>query len=86
MLPKISVITPSFNQRDVHKNNPLGARSRLSQSRLQAIIDGGGTDETVSILNRYSSRLAYWISEPDGGQARVINKGLAAATDGISPI
>ena len=44
------------------------------------MIDGGSTDDSVEIIQRYAPWLAYWISEPDHGQSNAINKGWARAT------
>jgi glycosyltransferase involved in cell wall biosynthesis len=44
------------------------------------VIDGGSTDDTVEIIRRYESHLAYWVSEPDRGQSHAINKGFSMAT------
>jgi glycosyltransferase involved in cell wall biosynthesis len=44
------------------------------------IIDGGSTDNSVEIIKKYEPYLAYWVSEPDKGQAHALNKGFRKAT------
>lgn len=80
---KISVIVPSFQQGRFIEET---IRSIVTQSGADIeliLIDGGSTDETLGIIGKYDSSIAYWISEPDRGQADAINKGLRKATGDI---
>lgn len=75
----VSIITPSYQQGRFLEET---IRSVLRQDypHIEYIVmDGGSSDETVSILKKYSDRLAYWRSEPDKGQTDAINKGFAQA-------
>lgn len=79
-LPKISVITPSYNQGEFIEKT---IRSVLLQGypHLEYIVmDGGSKDNSVEIIRKYSPWLAYWVSEKDGGQCNAINRGWDIAT------
>ena len=45
------------------------------------VIDGGSTDGSTEIIQKYETELKMWCSEPDGGQANAINKGIAALAE-----
>lgn len=79
----ISIVVPSFNQGRWLR---VCLESILSQnySDIELIVmDGGSTDGSVDIIQTYEDRIAYWQSEPDGGQYRAIEEGLNRATGEI---
>jgi len=80
---KLTIITPSFNQGRFLEETILSVLSQGHQPLEYIVIDGGSTDDSVSIIRRYEDRLAYWVSEKDRGQVHAINKGLERATGDI---
>jgi glycosyltransferase involved in cell wall biosynthesis len=78
--PRISIIVPTLNQ---GRFIEATLRSVLDQKypNLELIVmDGGSTDDTTVILERFSSHVAFWETTPDRGQSHAINKGLKRAT------
>src|SRR6266542_4246008 len=81
--PKVSIITPSFNQGQFLE---ASIRSVLEQNYPNIeyiIVDGGSKDESVKIIKGYEDRLAFWVSEKDKGHADALNKGFSHATGEI---
>lgn len=75
-LPRITIVTPSFNQGEFIEET---IRSILLQGYPDLeyfVLDGGSTDDTVDIIKKYSPWITFWISEPDRGQSAAINRGL----------
>jgi len=80
--PLVSIVTPSFNKGPYIKETLLSVRNQTYPNIEHIVIDGGSTDETLSVLKKYSDDI-FWISEPDKGQSDAINKGWKRANGEI---
>jgi glycosyltransferase involved in cell wall biosynthesis len=78
--PRISVVTPSFNQVKFIEETIRSVLLQCYPNLEYFILDGGSTDGSVEIIKKYSSWLTYWGSERDKGQSDAINRGLKQAT------
>lgn len=74
--PKISIITPSYNQGQYIEETILSIINQGYPNLEYIIVDGGSTDDTVATIKKYEKHIKYWVSEKDDGQADAINKGL----------
>ncbi|MDB5200767.1 MAG: tuaG [Ferruginibacter sp.] len=81
--PKISIVTPSYNQANYIEQTILSVLDQGYPNLEYIVIDGGSTDGTRAILEKYAHRISYWASEPDLGQSDALNKGLAKCTGEI---
>jgi glycosyltransferase involved in cell wall biosynthesis len=82
-LPKISIVTPSFNQGQFIEQTIDSVLSQGYPSLEYIIIDGGSTDNSIEIIRKYEKHLHFWVSEPDRGQSHAINKGLKHCTGNV---
>jgi glycosyltransferase involved in cell wall biosynthesis len=78
--PKISIVTPSFNQGEFLEQTVLSVLEQNYPNLEYIIIDGGSTDNSVAIIKKYEKHLSYWVSEKDRGQYHAINKGFERST------
>ncbi|WP_448520452.1 glycosyltransferase family 2 protein [Rhodoflexus sp.] len=83
MLPRITIITPSFQQAHFLEQTIASVLAQNYPDLEFFVIDGGSTDGSVEIIRRYESRISWWVSEKDKGQSDAINKGLQRATGDI---
>ncbi len=83
MYPKISIITPSFNQGKFLEQTIISVLNQNYPNLEYIIIDGGSSDNSIEVIKRYKHKLSYWISEPDRGQSDAINKGFNIASGKI---
>jgi glycosyltransferase involved in cell wall biosynthesis len=83
MPPRITVVTPSFNQAAYLETTIRSVLGQRYPNLEYFVFDGGSSDGSVEIIRRYASELAHWTSAPDGGQAAAINIGFGRATGEI---
>jgi glycosyltransferase involved in cell wall biosynthesis len=81
--PKICIVTPSFNQAEFLERTICSVISQNYPALEYVVRDGGSTDGTVEILERYSHSLTHWESIPDRGQAEAVNRGFLHCTGEI---
>ena len=83
LFPKISIIIPSYNQGCFIESTIKSIINNGYDNYELIIIDGGSSDNTCEIINKYSSYIKYWVSEPDSGQSYAINKGFSLAAGDV---
>jgi len=82
-LPKVSIITPSFNQGQFLEASIRSVLEQDYPNLEYIVVDGGSKDNSVEVIKKYADRLAWWVSEKDKGHADALNKGFSHATGEI---
>jgi glycosyltransferase involved in cell wall biosynthesis len=82
-LPRVSIVTPSFNQGAFVEQTIRSVLLQRYPALEYIVMDGGSTDETVAILERYAPHFAHVQSGRDGGQADAIKRGFERSTGEI---
>ncbi|MBF0430928.1 MAG: glycosyltransferase [Fibrobacteria bacterium] len=82
-LPKISIVTPSYNQGQYLEQTICSVLDQEYPNLEYIVIDGGSTDNSTEIIKKYADQLSYCESVPDKGQYHAINKGFQHSTGDI---
>jgi glycosyltransferase involved in cell wall biosynthesis len=78
-LPSISIVVPNFNGGATIEAT-LVSLIEQNYPKLEILVaDGGSTDNSVEVIRKYESHIAWWVSEEDFGQSNAINKGFLHA-------
>lgn len=83
--PKVSIITPSFNQGKYLEDTILSVVTQSYPNLEYIIVDGGSKDNSLEIIKKYTEKYKFikWVSESDAGQSNAINKGFKLSTGDI---
>ncbi len=76
---RFSIVVPSFNQAPFLEQCLAGLLPQVDDDTEVIVVDGGSSDDSLAVIQRYAPGLAWWVSEPDEGQSDALNKGLAKA-------
>lgn len=83
MYPRISIITPNLNGARYLENTILSVTGQHYPNLEYIILDGGSTDESVEIIEKYAHLISYWESKPDNGLYHAVQKGFEKSTGEI---
>lgn len=78
-LPRISLVTPSFNQAAFLGQALASVISQGYPDLDYQVLDGGSADGSAEIIRAHAAALSFWRSSRDGGQSAALREGLARA-------
>ncbi len=78
--PRFSIVTVTYNAENVLNDTIQSIVTQTYRNVEYIIIDGGSTDGTMHIVDRYRPMISIVVSEPDNGLYDAMNKGIALAT------
>lgn len=78
--PVLTVVTVVFNRVTEIESTIKSVINQHFDGLEYIVIDGGSTDGTINIIEQYSTKLSYWVSEPDKGIYDAMNKAIGRAT------
>src|SRR3972149_6706049 len=81
--PKISIVTPSFNQAPFLEETIRSVLSQEYPDLEYVVMDGGSTDGSVEIIRRYEKQIAHWQSGSDDGQSDALRRGFTRSSGEI---
>src|ERR687895_758048 len=82
-LPKITVVTPSFNQGHYLEATFKSVIAQEYPNLEWLVVDGGSKDNSVELIRKYEKHFAWWVSEKDRNHPHALNKGYAKATGDV---
>lgn len=81
--PRVTIITPSFNQGQFIEETIRSVILQNYPNLEYIVIDGGSSDSTIEVIEKYEASLTHWETKTDRGQSHAINKGLLRCSGDI---